>query len=134
MANATGVSQAVAVSSGTSGLHAALVAVGVGRDDLVVLPSFTFIASANAIAYCGASPWLLDVTAESWTLDPALLAQKLATETHQKNDCLVHKATGRRVAAVMPVYTLGMPANMDAIVKIANDYNCLLYTSDAADE
>ena len=132
VAEAAGGSMAAATSAGTTGLHAALVAVGVGQNDLVVLPSFTFIASANAIAYCGASPWLLDVTAESWTLDPALLAEQLATETHQKNDCLVHKATGRRVAAVMPVYTLGMPADMDAITKIANDYNLPVVADGAA--
>ena len=132
VAEAASGSLAVATSAGTTGLHAALVAVGVRQNDLVVLPSFTFIASANAIAYCGASPWLLDVTAESWTLDPALLAQKLATETHQKNDCLVHKATGRRVAAVMPVYTLGMPADMDAITKIASDYNLPVVADGAA--
>ena len=132
VANATGVSQAVAVSSGTSGLHAALVAVGVGRDDLVVLPSFTFIASANAIAYCGASPWLFDVTAESWTLDPALLTKHFETETYQKNGRLIHKETGRRGAAVMPVYTFGMPADMDAIVKIANDYNLPVIADGAA--
>ncbi len=129
---AAGGSLAVATSAGTTGLHAALVAVGVGQNDLVVLPSFTFIASANAIAYCGASPWLLDVTAESWTLDPVLLAEQLATETHQKNDCLVHKATGRRVAAVMPVYTLGVPADMDAITKIASDYNLPVVADGAA--
>ena len=132
VAEAAGGSLAVATSAGTTGLHAALVAVGVRQNDLVVLPSFTFIASANAIAYCGASPWLLDVTAESWTLDPVLLAEQLATETHQKNDCLVHKATGRRVAAVMPVYTLGMPADMDAITKIASDYNLPVVADGAA--
>ena len=132
VAEAAGSSIATATSAGTTGLHAALVAVGVGQNDLVVLPNFTFIASANAIAYCGASPWLLDVTTESWTLDPVLLAEQLATETHQKNDSLIHKATGRRVAAVMPVYTLGMPANMDAIVKIANDYNLPVIADGAA--
>jgi dTDP-4-amino-4,6-dideoxygalactose transaminase len=132
VAEAAGSSIATATSAGTAGLHAALVAVGVGQNDLVVLPNFTFIASANAIAYCGASPWLLDVTTESWTLDPVLLAEQLATETHQKNDSLIHKATGRRVAAVMPVYTLGMPANMDAIVKIANDYNLPVIADGAA--
>jgi len=132
VAEAAGDSLAVATSTGTTGLHAALVAVGVGQNDLVLLPSFTFIASANAIAYCGASPWLLDVTEESWTLDPVLLAKQLATETNQKNDRLIHKATGRRVAAVMPVYTLGMPADMDAITKIANDYNLPVVADGAA--
>ena len=132
VAGASGSSMATATSAGTTGLHAALVAVGVGQNDLVVLPSFTFIASANAIAYCGASPWLLDVTAESWTLNPALLAEQLATETTQRNDSLFHKATGRRVAAIMPVYTLGMPADMDAITKIANDYNLPVVADGAA--
>ena len=132
VAEAAGSSMAVATSAGTTGLHAALVAVGVGQNDLVVLPSFTFIASANAIAYCGASPWLLDVTAESWTLNPTLLAEQLATETTQRNDSLIHKATGRRVAAVMPVYTLGMPADMDAITKIANDYSLPVVADGAA--
>ena len=129
---ATGSAKAVAVSSGTAGLHAALKAIGVGRDDLVILPSFTFIASANAIAYCGASPWLFDVTEESWTLDPALLTDHLAAETHQEEGRLVHKKTGRRVAAVMPVYTLGMPADMDAILRIASDYKLPVVVDGAA--
>ena len=70
-AAASGAPHAVATASGTAGLHAALTAVGAGRDDLVVLPSLTFVASANAIAHCGAEPWLMDVSAESWTLAPA---------------------------------------------------------------
>ena len=132
VAGITGNLRAVAVSSGTAGLHVALTAIGVRRDDLVVLPSFTFIASANAIAYCGASPWLFDVAEESWTLDPALLAAHLAAETHQKDGSLIHKKTGRRVAAVMPVYTIGMPANMDSILKIAKGYNLPVVVDGAA--
>ena len=132
VAAASGASMAVATSAGTTGLHAALEAMGVRRNDLVVLPNFTFIASANAIAYCGASPWLFDVSKESWTLDPALLAKHLAAETHRENDDLIHTATARRVAAVMPVYTLGMPADMDAIVKIAKDFNLPVISDGAA--
>ena len=86
---ASGASFAVATSAGTTGLHVALEAMGVGKNDLVVLPSFTFIASANAITYCGASPWLFDISEESWTLDSALLAKSLASQTHQKEDCLI---------------------------------------------
>jgi perosamine synthetase len=132
VAEAAGASFAVATSAGTTGLHVALKAIGVGRDDLVILPSFTFIASANAIAYCGASPWLFDVTKESWTLDPELLAKQLAAETHQEGDSLIHNVTGRRVAAVMPVYTLGMPADMDSIVRIAKDYKLPVIADGAA--
>ena len=122
---------AVATSSGTTALHLALVTVGVGPGDLVVLPSYTFIASANAISHCGATPWLFDIDPDSWTLSPALLAERLAAETERRGDDLVHKASGRRVAAVMPVYTLGTPADMDGIVQVSHDYG-LPVVADAA--
>ena len=125
-------SYAVATSSGTSGLHVALTALGVGRDDLVVLPSLTFIASANAIAYCGAMPWLLDVDPDSWTLDADLLQEVLQKETKRQGDgVVIHSATGRRVAAILPVYTLGLPADMARIVAIAQAYQ-LPVVADAA--
>lgn len=132
VAEATGSAHAVATSSGTTALHAALLAVGVGRDDLVVLPSFTFIASANAIAHCGATPWVFDVTADSWTLDPVLLDQTLARDTRTKGGRVIHVASGRRVAAVMPVYTLGMPADMDPIVDTARKYGLPVVCDGAA--
>ncbi len=113
---------AVATSAGTTGLHAALTALGVQRDDLVILQALTFIASANAIAHCGATPWLCDVAAESWTLDVAQLQDLLRGETEERGGVRVHKASGRRVAAIMPVYTLGMPADMDALVETARRY------------
>lgn len=128
LAGATG---AVATSAGTTGLHAALVALGVGRDDLVCLPSFTFVASANAVAQCGAMPWLFDVDPARWTLDPALLAKALETECERRDGHLVHKASGRRVAAVMPVHVLGHPADMDAIVPVARRFG-LPVLADAA--
>ena len=118
---ATGAEAAVATSSGTAGLHVALVAVGVRRDDLVILPSFTFIASANAIAQCGAEPWLFDVTTESWTLDPTLLRVQLERETRSEGGGRIHKSSGKRIAAIMPVHTLGLPADMDSIVQIGRD-------------
>jgi len=120
VAQASGASHAVATSSGTAGLHVALTAIGVGRDDLVVLPSLTFIASANAISHCGATPWLFDVTADSWTLDVGSVARALETETERREGRVVHRASGRRVAAIMPVYTLGTPADMDPLVRIAH--------------
>jgi dTDP-4-amino-4,6-dideoxygalactose transaminase len=132
VAEAAGSAHAVATSSGTTGLHAALVAVGVARDDLVILPSFTFIASANAIAHCCATPWLFDVASESWTLDPVLLCHRLAAETHRTGGRLIHKETGRRVAAMLPVYALGIPADMDAIVAVAREYNLPVVADGAA--
>lgn len=123
--------RAVATSAGTTGLHAALVAVGVGPGDLVILPTFTFAASANAIAHCGAMPWLLDVGAGDWTLDPALVERVLADECDMRDGRPVRRACGRRVAAVMPVHTLGVPADMDALVAVARRHG-LKVVADAA--
>lgn len=131
VATAAGADSAVAVSSGTSGLHVALIAVGVERDDLVITPSFTFIATANAISHCGAMPWLMDITRDSWTLDPQLMRVAIEQETKVRNNELIHLATGRRVSAILPVYTLGMPADMDAITEVARTYR-LPIVADAA--
>lgn len=128
----TGAAGAFATSAGTTGLHLSLIAVGVRPGDLVVLPSFTFIASANAIAHCGATPWLFDISPDSWTLDPALLAATLAAETDRSADGVIHRASGRRVAAIMPVHTMGLPADMDAIVAIARDYGLKVVADSAA--
>lgn len=131
VAQAADAAAAVATSAGTTGLHAALVAAGVGRDDLVVLPSFTFVASANAIATCGADPWLMDVSPESWTLDPGLLAEMLESQCASADGRLVHRASGRRVAAVLPVHVLGLPADMDPICAVAHGFG-LKVVADAA--
>lgn len=122
VAKATGSKCAVATSSGTTGLHVALTAVGVKRDDLVILPSFTFIASANAIKHCGADPWLMDISPENWCLDPALVEEEIEKSCIMTADGLLHKDTGRRVAALMPVYTLGNIPDMDRFRSIADRY------------
>lgn len=131
VAVAAGTSHAVATSSGTAGLHAALLALGVGSGDLVIVPSYTFIASANAVSHCGAVPWLMDVSDDSWTLDAKRLDRALETETEIINGVLTHGASGRRVAAIMAVYTLGHPADMDKIKAIASRF-ALPVVADAA--
>lgn len=123
VAEATGSKYAVATSSGTTGLHVALTAAGVKRDDLVILPSFTFIASANAIKHCGADPWLMDISQVDWCLDPVLVTEEIEKSCKMTADGLIHKDTGRRVAALMPVYTLGNIPDMDGFRSIANRYN-----------
>lgn len=128
---ATGATYGTAVSSGTSGLHMALKAIGVERDELVCIPSFTFIATANAVAHCGAEPWLIDIDENSWTMDPEVLKRELEDKAELKEGKLYHKDTGKRVAALMPVFTLGMPADMDRIREIADGYN-LPVIADAA--
>jgi dTDP-4-amino-4,6-dideoxygalactose transaminase len=97
---------AVATVNGTAALHLALLALGVGRGDLVVVPDWTFAATANAVVHAGATPLFVDVTEESWTLDATLLDRALAD----------HKG---RVKAAIVVHALGHPGDMDAIMPVA---------------
>lgn len=122
VAEASGAVEAVATSAGTTALHAGLVALGVQHGDLVICPSLTFIASANAISHTGATPWLFDVDPATWTLDPVLVASTLASETERRGSDLVHKSTGRRVSAMLPVFTLGIPCDMDPLLAVAREY------------
>jgi dTDP-4-amino-4,6-dideoxygalactose transaminase len=131
-AAACGAGHAVAVSSGTAALHLALVTAGVRPGDLVVAPSFTFIATANAIAHCGATPWLMDCDAASWSLDPRQVAVALAEHTEQRGENLVHRPTGRRVAAIVPVYALGNPPDMGPLGALARQYGLPLVADGAA--
>ncbi len=132
IAQATGSACAVATSAGTTGLHAALTAVGVKHKELVIIPTFTFIASANAVRHCGADPWLMDINEKDWCLDSELVRRELEDQCEKHADGqLYHKATGRRVAAIMPVYTLGNIPDMDSFRMIADEY-CLPLVVDAA--
>lgn len=131
VAKATGCSYATATSSGTTGLHAALTAMGVKHNDLVIVPTFTFIASANSIAHCGAKPWLMDIDPSTWCLDAKLVRKEIEKYCEKKNGILIHKPTNKRVAAIMPVYTLGNIPDMNAIHLIAKENNIPLI-ADAA--
>ena len=100
-----GVPAAAALSSGTAGLHLALILLGVGPGDEVLVPTLTFSASANAVTYVGATPVFVDVSADTWTVDPALIAEELARRA----------ATGRLPAAVITVDLYGQCADADPI-------------------
>lgn len=127
-----GINGAVATSSGTTGLHLALVGCGVKRDDIVIIPTFTFIATANAVAHCGAIPWLMDISEDSWTMDADQVERELETKTEWRGEVLIHKESGRRVAAIMPVYVLGNVANMKKFREIADKYKLPLIADAAA--
>ncbi len=122
IAQNTGSAEAVATSAGTTGLHAALTAAGVKHGDLVILPSFTFIASANAIRHCGADPWLMDVSRTDWCLDPSAVLKRIQAECVRKYGNLIHEPSGKKVAALMPVYTLGNIPDMEAFRSISLEY------------
>jgi perosamine synthetase len=99
--------QCIAVNSGTSALHLALVAMGIGPGDEVIVPSFTFAATANAVRLVGAETVFVDIERESFCLDPAAVAA----------------ATTPRTAAIMPVHLYGHPAAMDRLVAIAERHS-----------
>lgn len=126
-----GTKYAAAVSSGTAGLHLALHGYGVRPGDIVMVPSFTFIATANAVSHCGAVPWLMDISPESWTMDAAQLENELLQKAAWNGSDLIHIRSGRRIAAIMPVYTLGNIPDMDRIMEIAGTYR-LPVIADAA--
>lgn len=122
MREATGAAFAVATASGTTALHAALHAVGVGPGDHVIVPTYTFIASANAVSQCHATPILVDVGADDWCLDPALLQALLATEAERDiAGTLRLKRTGGAIRAILPVFGMGLAPDMARICAIAKD-------------
>jgi len=104
-----------AVNSGTSGLHLGLLAAGIGPGDEVIVPSFTFAATANAVVLAGAEPVFADIDPDSFTLDPASVAQLI----------------GPRTAAIMPVHLYGHPADMAGLQSLADDHSLALF-EDAA--
>lgn len=131
-AEATGSIGAVATSSGTTGIHAALTAVGVRHGDLVIIPTFTFIASANAVRHCGADPWMMDISTSNWCLNSDLVKSEIESSCRRSEDGkLYHKGCNKRVAALMPVYTLGNMPDMKAFRAIADEYQIPLI-ADAA--
>ncbi len=132
VAERAGVAHAVATVSGTAALHLALIAAGVEPEDEVIVPALTFIASANAVRYCGAWPVLLDVEAGYFQLDPDRLEGFLREECTARSGGLRNRTTGRRVRAVMPVHLLGHPCDMQAITRIARHYD-LAIVEDAAE-
>lgn len=133
VAQSSGARYAVATSAGTTALHAALVVSGVGHGDLVIAPAFTFIASVAAIGHCGAKPWLFDISASTWTIDAALVADALAHDTERDAaGVLRHRDSGRKVAAILPVFTLGIPADMDEILALGKEFGIPVVVDAAA--
>lgn len=122
----------IATSSGTTGLHLALIGSGVQPGNIVIIPSFTFIATANAVAHCGAIPWLMDVCTQSWTMDADKLEVEIKKNTIWSDGVLFHRNSGRKIAAIMPVYTLGNIPDMDKIGDLAKKYSIPLIADAAA--
>lgn len=110
MVTLTGATNTVAVSSGTAAIHLALLAAGIGRGDVVLAPTFTYVATINPIKYCGAEPVLIDCESETWNIDPALFEEAIMDQRRK----------GKRVKALLLVHTYGTPAKMREILEIAD--------------
>ncbi len=115
---------AVATSNGTSALHIALKLVGVDETTEVLTQPLTFIATANAISYCGAKPVFIDVDRETLGLSPKKLEEFLQENSFQDedNNC-INKATKKIIKACVPMHTFGHPCEIDKIVDICNRHN-----------
>ena len=124
---------AVSVVNGTAALHIALQLLGVERNDLVIMPNVTFVASANAISYLGAAPLLIDIDQNSWQMDLDLLEKFLYSDCKLDNsNTLFHIETRRKISALMIVHGQGNICDMNRLMAICNEYN-LPVLEDAAE-
>ncbi|RLG58348.1 MAG: aminotransferase DegT [Candidatus Hydrothermarchaeota archaeon] len=111
-----GVKYGIATSNGTVALHLALTALGIGPGDEVIIPTLTFVATANAVTYTGAKPIFIDSQPEYWCIDPEKIEEAITAKTK----------------AIIPVHLYGHPCDMDAILAIAKRHN-LYVIEDAAE-
>lgn len=123
---------AIATTNGTSALHMALMLVGVERDTEVLSQALTFVATANAISYIGASPIFIDSAEDNLGMCPKNLEEFLDTNTKIDGDYCINKLTGKRISACVPMHVFGHPVNMDKIVQICKKYKIAL-VEDAAE-
>ena len=127
VAKYAGAKYGVACMNGTVGLHIAQVLLGITKDDHVIAPNITFIATLNAIKYTGAQPILIDVDINNWQMDLGLLEQYLEQNTEFKNTksgaYFFDTTTNKRVRAIMPVHVLGNIGDMDRLLAIAKKYH-----------
>ena len=128
----TGAAHAIATVNGTAALHVALLLSGVQPDDEVLIPALTFVATANAVAYCGATPHLVDSAYDSLGLDPNALDEYLKSISEPKDNSLINRVTGKTIRAVVPMHTFGHPVDMHSLSKVCQKYS-LAIVEDAAE-
>lgn len=115
-ANLTKTRYAVSTSNGTAAIHLALLALGIGPGDEVIVPALSFVATANAVKYVGATPIFVDITPGTWTIDPLLIEKKITPRTR----------------ALLPVHLYGYPTAMKQITQLAQEFK-LAVIEDAAE-
>lgn len=128
----TGAGHAIAVVNGTAALHIALNLAGVQAGEEVLMPALTFVATANAVAYCGATPHFVDSESRTLGVDAGKLRDYLAGNTEQHSGRCVNRATGRVIRALVPMHTFGHPVDLDGLLSVARDFGLVL-VEDAAE-
>jgi len=128
----TGAKYAVALVNGTAALHIALKLVGVNQGDEVITQSLSFVATCNAISYCGAKPVFVDVDRDTLGMSPESLRSFLTANTIKTSSGCINKKTKKKISAVVPMHTFGHPCRIDAIAKICKEFGIYL-VEDAAE-
>lgn len=119
----TGARHVVAVVNGTAALHVALQLAGVEAGDEVLIPALTFVATANAVAYCGAIPHFVDSEERTLGVDPQALREYLRATTELRGDQCINRATGRAIRALVPMHAFGHPVDMEGVLALARDFH-----------
>ena len=132
LAKYTGAKYAVSLVNGTSALHLALKLAGVKAGDEVLIQAFNFVAAANAITYCGATPHFVDIENENLGIDPIKLQNYLSEISKKTGELTENVITGRSIKALVVMHTFGHPSKMDELVEVAKKFNLVLI-EDAAE-
>lgn len=132
LANYMGVRSAIATSNGTSALHICYLLADVKQGDEVLVPTMTFVATTNAIWYCGATPHFIDSEEKSLGIDPILLDDYLKEIVQVKNRVSYNRVTGRPIRALCVMHTLGHPVDLDPLIELCQKYHLAL-VEDAAE-
>jgi len=122
----TGSKYAVAVVNGTSALHVSLHALGVNKNCEVITQPFTFVATANAIAYTGATSAFVDIEEDTLGMSPLALQSYLEKHAHKKNGITTNKESGKQIMACVPMHTFGFPCRIAEIAEICDEWGIYL--------
>jgi aminotransferase in exopolysaccharide biosynthesis len=126
LAKYTGSKYAVSVVNGTAALHISLILAGVVKNDEVLVPALTFIATANAVAYCNAVPHFVDSEYQTLGMDATKLREYLNHITEQSSGLCINKFTGRVIRAMIPMHTFGHPVDIDGLINVAREFNIIM--------
>jgi len=132
LAEYTGAKYVVAVVNGTAALHIALKLAGVLPGDEVLIPALTFVATANSVIYCNATPHFVDSEELTLGIDSIKLREYLKANTEQVSNECININTGKVIRVIVPMHTFGHPSDLEGLLSVANDFNIVM-VEDAAE-